>query len=753
LVTAVSNHGTLGTGLSAGPISDCFTGQYLRSGEYPAGSGASYLFGGAIWIGAVVGEDTLVSTAYDGYMLGTARELHPTANEHRTFEYRSICDPTSEAFPGALAEQEYHAVYLDTCTDCQGVGPDAVDGRPHIPLGISVEQSSYAWSYGVTEDFVLLNYRVENIGGAFLHDVYFGVYVDHDIYDVTVDPSGYTDDLSGFLSIAPDPDAPSGSQRDLDLKLAWSADDDGFFQTAGYPPRVPAVISLAPLEELPDSIAVSFNWWNRATWFATDYGPQHRENFRLMGDGGTGPPKGDRDKYHLLSNGEVDFDQYRTASLSANDPVWLPPPFDASVLATGCDTRYLLSIGPFNLSPGEGVNVPLAMIMGDSLHTKRGDAGYLPGDPDGYRDQLDFGDLVRNLITARKVYDNPGVDTDGDGIAGYFDVCGDDTVWYRGDGIPDWTAVRPPAAPAVRVDAEPDGLRVRWNGWSSERSVRALTGEESFEGYNVYIALENTLGSFANVGSYDIEDYRCFVWDTVVSDWNLSDSRLRPEEAACRFAPLGCDDPVWHPADYPRAKPFVSLSHPDSVLYFEPVGPNRSMLGWETPIVKSYPDAGRPPYSSPDQVPPDSADFYLTASGTFKFYEYHVVVTNLLPEQEYYVSVTAFDYGSRVLDAAPLESDRLTNSVAFTPLLAGDICCEGVVGNVNGDPNEIVNIADVALLVDYLFLSGGPISCPAEADLDRSGGVAPDQTSLSLADLILLVDHMFISKAPLPECL
>lgn len=73
-------------------------------------------------------------------------------------------------------------------------------------------------------------------------------------------------------------------------------------------------------------------------------------------------------------------------------------------------------------------------------------------------------------------------------------------------------------------------------------------------------------------------------------------------------------------------------------------------------------------------------------------------------------------------------------------------CCTGLTGNVDCDPGESVDIADLTRLVDHLFISFSPLCCPAEANIDTVGGV-------DIADLTLLVDNLFISFTPLPGCL
>jgi len=64
----VSNDGTFAsTALNvSGNQRDCFTNETLPTCEFPKRSRTSYCFGAALWIGAVVGRDTLVSTGADG---------------------------------------------------------------------------------------------------------------------------------------------------------------------------------------------------------------------------------------------------------------------------------------------------------------------------------------------------------------------------------------------------------------------------------------------------------------------------------------------------------------------------------------------------------------------------------------------------------------------------------------------------------------------------------------------------------------
>ncbi|MEW5994512.1 MAG: hypothetical protein AB1744_08965, partial [Candidatus Zixiibacteriota bacterium] len=160
IVLAVSNNGAFGTGQVLGGGTDCFTGQALLSCEYPKNSRTTYLFGGAFWIGAVVGRDTLVSGGADGWSRA-GKELLPYEEGLAVIEKRSIIDPTDPAYEGAISEEDFIFEYADTSSTTGSVD---YFGRPHQPLFISVREASYAWSYAYAEDFVLFDYQVQNIG-------------------------------------------------------------------------------------------------------------------------------------------------------------------------------------------------------------------------------------------------------------------------------------------------------------------------------------------------------------------------------------------------------------------------------------------------------------------------------------------------------------------------------------------------------------------------------------------------------------
>jgi hypothetical protein len=726
IALGVSNDGTFATQLAvSGSTRDCFTGETLPSCEYPKNSRTSYCFGGALWIGAVLGRDTLVSTAADGWSTA-GNEFHP---DELGMIYRSTIDPARPEFAGAVSEQDYIARYADTCMGCSGVTNDPIDGRAHRPLNIEVTQRTFAWSYSYAQDFVLFDYAVKNIGTDRLRRVYMGLYVDADIHDIALDGNvGAQDDLNGFREWQPALYMEEPCPKDSDqVNVAWTADNNGDFERTTLQP-VPNVTATRIVRTPSDSLEVSFNWWVSNGNALLDYGPQTRRKVRDYGTGGTGTPEGDRNKFFILSNGEFDFDQARCATINEFDyPEWIPPPPDrAGHWATGLDTRYVLSFGPFDIEPGQSLPISLAYVGGMNFHQSPDNFMNLPDDPDSWYEGLNFDSLGANATWADWVYDNPGVDTDSDGYAGEFTVCdlaGDatfdvdttvdssqvppdttydtnwhytlsDTVWRKGDGVPDFRGATPPPAPStysttdaagrrvdgLRVESSVGGLIVRWNGVLCENTPDIFSRELDFEGYRVWVSRDERESSYSKVASYDINDYNRWDYNTDLERWELKKSPFTFQELFNMYAPEG--DPTWSPLDYPRSRPLRvmdSLGGVVSIHYFEPQDFNQSILGnypdsAQTAIRKTHPDAPRPSILDPDSLrvlyanDADSLSLYLTEDGFIKYYEYEYTLEGLLPTVPYWVNVTVFDYGSPSSGLAALETTPTLLPVVKYPL-------------------------------------------------------------------------------------
>jgi hypothetical protein len=86
-------------------------------------------------------------------------------------------------------------------------------------------------------------------------------------------------------------------------------------------------------------------------------------------------------------------------------------------------------------------------------------------------------------------------------------------------------------------------------------------------------------------------------------------------------------------------------------------------------------------------------------------------------------------------------------------------CCVGRVGDANGSGDEQPTIGDISIIIDALFIrtDWSAIPCPAEADVNQSGGVNARPANITIGDISMLTDYLFISGpqtfGPLPDCL
>ncbi|HEX2896676.1 MAG TPA: hypothetical protein VHP63_01320 [candidate division Zixibacteria bacterium] len=695
LQLVIGNNGTFGS--LGEPITDPFTEQIIPSCIYPKNSDLVYLYVGAFWIGAVAGRDTVVSTADEDFYEN--REFWPLPGSPGKFKYGSIDRNSSKYDSGlvAFSEEDIVTEYYDTLTNSALVQLDRYDHKPHQPLGIKVNQRSMAWSYSYAQDFVLFDYTVTNIGDERLRNVFMGIYMDGDAWHVSKnDPSGWNDDMVGFYRTHP---APGGCEYLDTLNIAWHADADGdpsngFWDDMSVRGVLGAMVVRTPTDELK----YSYNWWiTNYSDIAADFGPRRAptpgDPYRYFGPR-MGTPEGDRNKYYVLRHDEFDYDLL-TVALDHTNEGYLSPPQDAMVYATGWDTRYMLSFGPFNVDPGETLPISFALVAGANLHVNPNDFDdFDPLQPYDYLDKLNFNNLATNARWAGWVYDNPGLDTDGDGYKGEYRVCANDSVissidttfdgttiisidtvwnytsadttWYRGDGVADFRGAGPPPAPTMKVIPSIGKLTVRWNGYFSENTRDVFSNLVDFEGYRVYVSLDDRPRSFSLLTSYDREDYNLYRFnpDAPPSEaWMLEDPPFTIDSLRILFG-----DPNFNPNYFTRTRPLIFGGE---TYYFSPQDANVDGLGGTGEIRKVYPNITQHPGTDPTLW--DSSEVtYEHGQPLPKYFEYEYEIKNLLPTISYFVSVTTFDFGSPVGGLPSLETDVLNNNVFEYPNLPVD---------------------------------------------------------------------------------
>ena len=432
-------------------------------------------------------------------------------------------------------------------------------------------------------------------------------------------------------------------------------------ELTAYPPITTGSIALIKLPE--GASQISFNWISGTS--AGAWEPRRAES-RFNPIPGTSPypyphTSGDAIRYLRLSQDERDYDQV-LSSLDFQNKGWMPPARgDFLGTSSGLGSPFAqISFGPFDLGPGETVEWVIALVGGDSVHTDPTayDRLFDPLNPYPFYNQLNFKPLIENAKWASWVYDNPGIDTDGDGYRGEFEICNanpesgftGDTLWYQGDGIPDYRADLPPPAPPTRIYTSEGKLVIRWNGFDVEKTIDPFTRKMDFQGYKVYMGRDPRLESLVLHSQWDKEDYIALKFVLRADgggDW-VPDSEPLSLDSITDYYDL-----PEHPLSYTRQK---SYNFNNSNYYFEKQDNNVSDLSNLAGIHKAYPDA----------LPPANADSLLWTESEYttehgrkfpKYTEYEYIIDGILPSVPYYVGVTAFDHGFVLGGMPPQESD------------------------------------------------------------------------------------------------
>ena len=555
-------------------------GNCRPSAEYPGCSGIEYLFQGALWIGAVVAGDTLVSVGEDGWLSGV-NELLPSYNDDDTLIHRSTLDGDSEA----VSEDDYVGDLSDTVVNTAYAPPD------HRPIGIAVHQESYAWSYNYAKNFVFIDYTFENIrdDDRTIRDMYIGLYIDGDVGHVET-PDYAQDDITGFIKNYVDEENETTA-----VNLAWLADNDGDPEDGMFTEKSPTGAMAVKLLRGPtDSLKFAFNWWISNTDETYDWGPMKSDN--NLGFDGT--PEGDISKYKVMSNNEFDYDQTATAD-SFSSSTWLQPPnlTTAQNLADGYDTRFLLSFGPIDVRPNlpddSLPHITIAFMVGENFHQDPNNTG------SAWTPNFNFDKLAYTAYWAQQIFDN------------------------------DYHGPEPPPAPEFIIVRGQNKVTVLWKGTGVEDVEDGITHLHDFEGYRVYIAEENIDNYYVPLAQYDKVDYL-----RIKSITEILDSISEEGDTVSHFD-IKYSDTLASTPD-----PYTAIFNP---LEGDP---------YDTTLIPE-------PFSSNLGMPRDT-----TYEGeTWYYYE----INNLLPGDDKWIVVTAFDYGQPSKDLESLESNKTVNAKWVVP--------------------------------------------------------------------------------------
>jgi hypothetical protein len=692
---------------------DQCTGRLLMGVECPKGSHTMF-DGFQLWVGGIKGKDTTVTTMWDwvghGDNFAEVLEFWPAApprDEFITQTSRERLAPGGRCAPvdfsrDAISEYDLISMAEDTLHDPRFVEVNPFDGRKHRPVGLQLTTRSYAWSYEYAQDFIIVEYTLKNIGtkpfpsfpdSDRIDGLMLGIHLGGHV--INTDPSidrvwrEGGDDIVGRITSTPllgRPDLPA------QMNLVWIADNNGdpangafddYSTTTAF-----GIVLLAP--GMPESTA-SFNWWTYWPSFlgpGADWGPVRVGSKVDFIGANLGPPQSDREKYQLMTNGEIDYPQVE-AALSHEVSGWLPPATGAADIANGAPVWAVLSVGPHELQRGDSITLAFAVVAGEKFHVnpfnyvQRFDAYH----PDWYLGGLDFSSLLRNAQWAQRMYDTPGFDTDGDGYRGRYIVDGLDTIYYAGDGVPDLTGPPPPPAPSLSADFQEGTIVLRWNGRKSETTLDPFLNRRDFEGYRVYMSRTGKQDDWQLLAQRDLVNFARYTWSPERARWVLRDPPFTRDSLKALYDSIA-QVSYGYPFE-PDSFKVALLSKAFLEIVFDPVQPDRvdsfyhyfapfdanatvddaglaaaadARLGVFGKIRKLYPDA-------------DTGDVAIRPDGTefAPYYEYEYAINGLQVAEPVFLVVTAFDHGDPASGLAPLESERSGTSKEIWPINSADI--------------------------------------------------------------------------------
>ena len=157
-----------------GFIGNNFTSR-TPSMEYPVGTGHEHLVRGGLWIGAIAadanGAFTGVSTgSVDGFTGDAASSATEFSPEGDRLEVRSSLPNNRRFSPLAVSERDLIGNFDDL------IPKRAQNNREdHRPLGVTVRQENYSWSFADYRHMVFFHWVITN-NGAPLRNAYVGVY-------------------------------------------------------------------------------------------------------------------------------------------------------------------------------------------------------------------------------------------------------------------------------------------------------------------------------------------------------------------------------------------------------------------------------------------------------------------------------------------------------------------------------------------------------------------------------------------------
>lgn len=416
----ITNYGTIGNGFVTFPNQPSL--------QYPKASGIEHLFVGGLWVGGIKDGAVRVSTAaVDVSSLNRSEGFEYTNAPGQGITEKSSLQNSPNYRADAVSHQDFVSEFFDTNTFANGTII-----QNHTPMGIKVLMESYCYDFNFANNWVILNYKIINVGyqGSTtpIESLYVGLWCDAVVRNTNITVPGgstfYNKGADGY---------------DSTLRMAYEYDyngDPGF--TDSYVGFKMLGVNPKPQTEFVNTRTKFTIWQFRNTTDPIYFSPTTDD----VSSGAAG-------KYQKLQG-------YLTVSPaldSINNPSIVPSRLDV-LRHTPSNRSTLLSYGPFRNQDGsryslrytqDTLNAVFAVICAKKYGT----------DPTTWDSSYQRSNLNISAGWAQSAYDN-------------------------GYKLPS-----PPDPPKVKAVLNDKNVTLYWAA-NSERSVDPISNRMDFEGYNIY---------------------------------------------------------------------------------------------------------------------------------------------------------------------------------------------------------------------------------------------------------------------------
>lgn len=417
----ITNFGTIGHGFTLWPNQP--------SCEYPKQSGIEHLFDGGLWVGGRKNGVTYVTTgAIDASTANRGEGYEYTSELGQNITEKSSLLSSPFYNPTAISHQDFICEYTDTNTT---VGGQIIYN--HTPLGLKIIQQSYCWNYPYADFFVILRYRIINIGyrgnNTPVDSIFTGMWTDLVVRNTNITRPGG----SSFYT-------KGGDGWDSTYDMAYEFDSNGDVGFTNSYVGVKFLGSTPFGKIISDTNKVQRNF---VTW-----------QFRNTVDPIYFAPQNDIARYEKMKG-------YFSTGLKVNSSILtsIKQPSNRSVLVTN---------GPYTT-----LNYldTLEVVYGIICAKKYG------SDPQNWDSTIQRKELYSHADWSQKAYN--GEDRNGNGRLD----PGED---INGNGILDrYLLPSPPNSPTLKVINENKKVTLYWTT-NAEQSVDPISLARDFEGYRIY---------------------------------------------------------------------------------------------------------------------------------------------------------------------------------------------------------------------------------------------------------------------------